>query len=106
MKVHKGSNTDECSFHSVVHFQAASCLRAHGLITGQVSTSRVVLHDGESYKYKKGEYNTYDVAVRNGRVTVSLSHHGYEPVYEEIRIVGAGKEMLFKPDSSGAYALQ
>lgn len=42
--------------------------------------------NGEDFAYRKGAYNLYHVAWKDGKVSVTLQHRGYEPVYEKITV--------------------
>ena len=48
--------------------------------------------NGEDFTYRDGEYNLYHVVWKDGKVSVTLKHHGYEPVYERV-MVQCGEEL-------------
>lgn len=55
--------------------------------------------DGVDFNYQDGEYNLYDVAVEHGQVRVTLSHHGYAPVYQEITVALADRTVHLTYDT-------
>jgi alpha-glucosidase len=60
--------------------------------------------NGTDFKYQAGEWNNYEVAVDHGNVSVKLTHHGYEPVYQAIRVELAEQVIVFNYDkNSEAY---
>ncbi|MCI1935983.1 MAG: glycoside hydrolase family 31 protein [Bifidobacteriaceae bacterium] len=42
--------------------------------------------DGESFAYREGAFNTYQVKMRGRHAEVSLVHRGYAPLYERVDI--------------------
>lgn len=54
--------------------------------------------NGQDFAYEDGEYNLYDITVVDGKATVTMSKHGYQPVYEKIVIEGADQEWTFEYD--------
>ena len=55
--------------------------------------------DGESYDYRDGAYNEYDVDIDKGVVSITLKHHGYGPVYQtiEVHTPDTSSVMIFDP---------
>lgn len=42
--------------------------------------------DGLDFNYQNGEFNRYEVTVKDGEVAVNLLHHGFEPAYQTITV--------------------
>ncbi|MFV4896048.1 hypothetical protein, partial [Lactobacillus delbrueckii] len=38
------------------------------------------------FKYQSGELNNYTITVDHNKVNVQLTHHGYQPVYQQITV--------------------
>lgn len=53
---------------------------------GDEGTYQHYQDDGADFKYQNGEFNIYAVQVKAGQVSVTLSHHGYEPVYQRVTV--------------------
>ncbi|GEO67556.1 glycoside hydrolase family 31 protein [Levilactobacillus spicheri] len=56
--------------------------------------------DGQDFKYQQGEYNLYDVRVAGQRVSVQLTHHGYAPVYHQITVELADRQVTLVYDAA------
>lgn len=56
--------------------------------------------DGRDFKYQTGEWNGYAVTVNQGHVSVKLTHHGYEPVYQQIRVELADRIVTLTYDAA------
>lgn len=63
--------------------------------------------DGQDFNYQHGEYNLYDITVDDQhQVSVQLSKHGYQPVYETIVVMMDGRRCEFHYDAGkDAYHL-
>ena len=48
--------------------------------------------NGEDFACRDGEYNLYHVVWKDGKVSITLKHHGYEHVYGKV-LVQYGEEL-------------
>ncbi|WP_318764734.1 glycoside hydrolase family 31 protein [Lactiplantibacillus carotarum] len=56
------------------------------------------------FKYQDGEWNNYQITVNGDDVSVQLTHHGYEPVYQQIHVELAEKSVTLMHDAkTNAY---
>ena len=47
--------------------------------------------DGESFAYRDGVYNQYHCELKDGKLTVSCVHDGYEKHYQRVQVHCLGK---------------
>lgn len=71
---------------------------------GDEGTYQHYQDDGADFKYQNGEFNIYAVQVKTGQVSVTLSHHGYEPVYQRVTVELTDRAVTLAYDqATGTY---
>jgi len=53
---------------------------------GNAGTYTHYQDDGLDFNYQNGEFNRYEITVKDGQVAVDLLHHGYDPAYQTITV--------------------
>lgn len=43
--------------------------------------------NGEDFAYREGAYNEYRLEQKDGNLTITLTHRGYEKVYEKVQVI-------------------
>ncbi|WGS69686.1 glycoside hydrolase family 31 protein [Lactiplantibacillus plantarum] len=55
-------------------------------VFGTQGTYQHYQDNGRDFKYQSGEWNNYTITVDHNKVNVQLTHHGYQPVYQQITV--------------------
>ncbi|WP_407889002.1 glycoside hydrolase family 31 protein [Levilactobacillus sp. N40-8-2] len=74
---------------------------------GHAGTYTHYQDDGLDFNYQNGEFNRYEITVKDGHVTVELLHHGYDPAYQTITVDLPDSSVLLTYDrASDGYQLK
>lgn len=67
---------------------------------GQSASYTHYQDNGADFKYQNGEYNLYQIRVAtDGTCSVTLTNHGYEPVYKRINLSLSDRQVTFVYDA-------
>lgn len=59
------------------------------------------------FKYQDGEFNQYEIAVTDGKPSVTLTQHGFDAVYQHVIVQLNDRAVRFKYDvEKGTYAIE
>lgn len=68
-------------------------------VYGNQGTYQHYQDNGRDFKYQDGEWNNYTISVEHGKASVKLTHHGYQPVYQQVTVELADHAVTFNYDA-------
>ncbi|MCT3305093.1 glycoside hydrolase family 31 protein [Lactiplantibacillus pentosus] len=84
---------------AVSHISDAALHAMTFRVYGNQGTYQHYQDNGRDFKYQDGEWNNYTISVEHGKASVKLTHHGYQPVYQQVTVELADHAVTFNYDA-------